>query len=134
MTYFVVLKDLKGGNYDPLTAAAAAAALNGVSPNFLQYFSPLAAAAAAASSSSPSPSPTSNIGQQQQQQQQQGVSSNSNQLIGNAGPQSAAAALSALMDPLGQLSKSAQAQLAAAAVAQQQSFLNSNDVKTEGHN
>ncbi len=52
----------------------------------------------------------------------------------------AAAALSALIDPLGQLSKSAQAQIAAAAVAQQQqqqqqnNFLMPSEIKSDNHN
>ena len=61
------LSYLKGNNYDSITAAAA---LNGIPPSFLSYFSPLAAAAAAAAATSSSPSPSPNSIQQQQQQQQ----------------------------------------------------------------
>lgn len=87
---------------DPMNTAAAAAALNGLPPNLLQFFqSPYAA-----TSSSPSPSPTSQPPNQQNQQQ--------------ATSSAAAAALQALMDPLGQLSKTAQAQFVAAAAQQQQ--------------
>ncbi len=147
MTNFSFIKiDLKGNggaNYDQLTAAAAA--LNGVPPSFLSYFSPLAAAAAAATSSSPSPSPTSlppgvNI------PGLSGPAPNSLSQVGHhpglggmlppglmGGPSpspSALAALTALMDPT--LSKSAQAQLVAAAAAQQQSsYMMSNEMKDE---
>lgn len=95
------------------------AALNGLPPNLLQFFSPYAAAAVAASSSSPSPSPTSHLPNlPNPQTSSQSQNTNTNPGLGQN--PAAAAALSALMDPLGQLSKSAQAQLVAAAAAQQQ--------------
>ena len=147
LCYSFSQKDLKGGNYDPLTAAAAAAALN-VPPSFLSYFSPLAAAAAAASSSSPSPSPTSlsmgsgvvGLGQQSQPNNSPALIQNQSASASSLVPPSTAAALSALMDPLGQFSKSAQLVAAAAAQQQQQqhqqqqqqqNYLLSSDVKAE---
>jgi C-terminal binding protein len=115
---------LKGTNFDPMTAAAAAAALNGMPTSFLSYFSPLAAAAAAAAATSSSPSPSPNSTQQQQHLTNNSSSNNSSSVTGQ---QQQAAALSALIDPLGQLSKSAQAQI----VAAQQNFLLNSEIKTE---
>jgi hypothetical protein len=69
--------------------------LSGLPPNLLQFFSPYAQSSIG--SSSPSPSPNSHL-------QQAHIKT-------EASSAAAAAALSALMDPLGQLSKSAQAQL-----------------------
>jgi len=116
------LSYLKGGNYDPL--AAAAAALNGVPPTFLSYLSPIAAAAAAAAatSSSPSPSPNSTVPTTI-------ISSNSSNPanISNTSQTNDISSLNALMDPMSQLTKSAQ-QMAAAAIHQ----LNSADLKTDG--
>jgi C-terminal binding protein len=115
------LSYLKGNNYDSITAAAA---LNGIPPSFLSYFSPLAAAAAAAAATSSSPSPSPNSIQQQQ-------------ILNHPGNQqqsaSSAAALSALIDPLGQLSKTAQAQIVAAAQQQQQQqqFFIKSEIKSE---
>jgi hypothetical protein len=105
-----------------------------MSPSFLSYLNPLAAAAAAATSSSPSPSPNTAVATSLSQQPfGPGASSLLPPgLMSSAGSQSAAtaAALSALMDPLNPLSKSAQAQLMAAAAAQQ-NFMLQNEMKSE---
>lgn len=117
---------------EQVNSLAAAAALNGIPPNLLQFFSPYAAAAAA-TTTSPSPSPTLQSQVVNSQSQQSTPTSQSNQQNQS---QAAVAALSALMDPLGQFSKTAQAQLVAAAAAQQQNFLiPSEGIKSEtSHN
>jgi hypothetical protein len=124
---FLLFQDLKGagGNYDQLAAAAAAAALNGMPPSFLSYLNPLAAAAAAAAATSSSPSPSPNTTSLSQQPFGPGATG-----AGSAASLLPPGLMSSLMDPL--MSKSAQAQLMAAASAQQQNFMmQSSEMKSD---